>query len=430
MEKTTKRLRLEMEMVHIRDVRFGSETRVDNGILYINKQEMINDIRDPFFTSIDIEFARPGESVRIIPVKDVIEPRIKISGKGTGTSFPGFVGGHEGCGEGRVKAFKGCAVVTTGTIVGVQEGIIDMRGAGAEYCYFSGLNNIVVVGNCPEGTEPHAHETACRLLGLRAASYIARTTQEVASDETVIYELPPVETEKKLPRVGVIYMIMAQGLIHDNYIYGVNAGKTNPVFMHPNEVFDGAVVNGCCVIASDKNTTWDHQNNPLLKELYKHHNLELEFGGCILTPTHTVLHDKERNSYEASRMARNLGWDAAVIVEEGAGNPEADLMMMIRTCENNGIKTVAMLSACCGEEGVTDATPEADACINTGTDADYMPVHLEKMDKVIGDPKQIRVLSGGSVEGYNDDGSVDVNMVAIMCSMNQMGMTKMYSVVI
>ena len=91
---------------------------------------------------------------------------------------------------------------------------------------------------------------------------------------------------------------------------------------------------------------------------------------------------------------------------------------------------MGMLSACCGEEGTTDSTPEADACINTGTDADYMPVHLEKMDKVIGDAEQIRVLSGGSLEGYNADGSVDVNMVTIMCSMNQMGMTRMYSVVL
>ena len=50
---------------------------------------------------------------------------------------------------------------------------------------------------------------------------------------------------------------------------------------------------------------------------------------------------------------------------------------------------MGMLSACCGEEGTTDSTPEADACINTGTDADYMPVHLEKMDRIIGDANRL-----------------------------------------
>ena len=427
---TDKNLRLDMEIVHIKDIRFGAKTEVRSGILFINKQEMVEAIADPFFSSIDIDLARPGESVRIIPVKDVVEPRVKLDGKGAGSSFPGFAGAYEGCGEGRLKVFKGCAIVTTGTIVGVQEGVIDMKGTCADYCYYSKLNNIVVVGNCPDGTEPHAHEAACRLLGLHAANYVAEAAMDADADAYETYQLTPVDPARKLPKAGVIYMAMAQGLIHDNYIYGVNAGKTNPVYMNPNEIFDGAIVNGCCVIASDKNTTWDHQNNPLLKELYKHHGVDLEFAGCIVTPTHTVLHDKERNSHAAVRMARSLGWDVAAVVEEGAGNPDADLMMMIRSLEKAGIKTVGMLSACCGEEGTTDSTPEADACINTGTDADYMPVHLEKMDRIIGDATQIRVLSGGSLDGYNADGSVDVNMVAIMCSMNQMGMTRMYSVVL
>ena len=31
---------------------------------------------------LKIDVARPGEKVRIIPVKDVIEPRVKIEGRG------------------------------------------------------------------------------------------------------------------------------------------------------------------------------------------------------------------------------------------------------------------------------------------------------------------------------------------------------------
>ena len=154
---TDKNLRLDMEIVHIKDIRFGAKTEVRSGILFINKQEMVEAIADPFFSSIDIDLARPGESVRIIPVKDVVEPRVKLDGKGAGSSFPGFAGAYEGCGEGRLKVFKGCAIVTTGTIVGVQEGVIDMKVTCADYCYYSKLNNIVVVGNCPDGTEPHAH---------------------------------------------------------------------------------------------------------------------------------------------------------------------------------------------------------------------------------------------------------------------------------
>ena len=210
-----------MEIVHIKDIRFGAKTEVRSGILFINKQEMVEAIADPFFSSIDIDLARPGESVRIIPVKDVVEPRVKLDGKGAGSSFPGFAGAYEGCGEGRLKVFKGCAIVTTGTIVGVQEGVIDMKGTCADYCYYSKLNNIVVVGNCPDGTEPHAHEAACRLLGLHAANYVAEAAMDADADAYETYQLTPVDPARKLPKAGVIYMAMAQGLIHDNYIYGL-----------------------------------------------------------------------------------------------------------------------------------------------------------------------------------------------------------------
>ena len=37
---------------------------------------------DDRIASVEIYLAKPGEEIRIIPVKDVIEPRIKVSGKG------------------------------------------------------------------------------------------------------------------------------------------------------------------------------------------------------------------------------------------------------------------------------------------------------------------------------------------------------------
>ena len=47
---TDKNLRLDMEIVHIKDIRFGAKTEVRGGILFINKQEMVEAIRDPFFS--------------------------------------------------------------------------------------------------------------------------------------------------------------------------------------------------------------------------------------------------------------------------------------------------------------------------------------------------------------------------------------------
>ncbi len=66
------------------------------------------------------------KKIRIIPVKDVIEPRVKI--QGTGKGFPGAFSKMEQVGEGKVNILHGAAVVTIGDIVGFQEGVIDMWG--------------------------------------------------------------------------------------------------------------------------------------------------------------------------------------------------------------------------------------------------------------------------------------------------------------
>ena len=125
-------MRLEIGNVLIKDVQFGQETKVENGVLYVNKEDIINLCKeDEHIKSVDVEIARPGESVRITPVKDVVEPRVKV--EGPGGVFPGILSKVDVVGSGKTNVLKGCAVMTTGKIVGFQEGIVDMTGPGAQY---------------------------------------------------------------------------------------------------------------------------------------------------------------------------------------------------------------------------------------------------------------------------------------------------------
>ena len=75
-------------------------------------------------------------------------------------------------------------------------------------------------------------------------------------------------------------MLQTQGLLHDTYVYGVDAKKILPTFMFPTEVMDGAIVSGNCVSACDKNTTYHHLNNPVIHDLYLHHCL-LYTSRCV-----------------------------------------------------------------------------------------------------------------------------------------------------
>lgn len=415
-------MKLNLDIFEIKDLCFGEQTDIVDGTLVIEKAGLLDYLADPVFSKLDIELAKPGDSVRIIPVKDVIEPRIKEDGA---TSFPGIIGDCGECGEGTTKVLRGCAVVSTGTIVGFQEGMIDMSGPGARYTRYSQLNNIVLVTEVTEAVKPAQHEAGVREAGLKAAHYLAKTALKKTADYQEVYELEAVK--EQLPKVAIMYMIMAQGLLHDNYLYGEDAKKLHPALLHPNEVFDGALVNGCCVVAGDKYTTYDHQNHSLVKECYQRHGKEIDFRGLIAVPTYPGLADKRRCCASAVKMARLLGLDGVAIPEEGGGNPEADLMMICRQCEKNGIKTVMMLGPDGVEEPVADTAPEADAVINVGDCNEF--ILLPQMERIVGDQEQVKYLSGGAEESIQEDGSIRVSLSVIMGSVIGQGTLKMSSYV-
>ncbi|WP_321022562.1 glycine/sarcosine/betaine reductase component B subunit, partial [Enterocloster bolteae] len=218
-------MKLELGCVQINDIQFASESKVENGTIYVNAEELkALLLEDENLKSVELEIAKPGESVRIMPVKDVIEPRVKVNGGGN--LFPGVISKVETVGSGRTNVLKGSAVVTTGKIVGFQEGIIDMCGEGAKYTPFSQLNNLVVVCEPIDGLAKHAHEKAVRFAGLKAADYIGKLAKDVEPDEVKVYETCSVkegiEKYPELPRVAYVLMLQSQGLMHDTYVYGVD----------------------------------------------------------------------------------------------------------------------------------------------------------------------------------------------------------------
>lgn len=418
-----KDMSLNLEYIQIKDVIFGDQTYINKGILTINKDELISEVSTPLFKSIDLDLAKPGESVRIIPVKDVIEPRIKVE---TGRMFTGILDGFELCGEGTTKVLRGCCVTTTGTIVGFQEGIIDMTGPATDYCMYSKLINIVVIAEPIEGITPAEHEAAIRMVGLKAALYLAKAGLEIEPDETEAYHLDPVDPAKKLPKVAYAYLIMAQGLLHDNLVYGINAQQLPALHIHPNELWDGAIVSGNCVTASDKNTTYDNQNHAIVKELYDRHGVDLEFCGLFASPLSTILAEKERNAMVTVNLAQQCGADSLIISQEGGGNPEADLMLICERAEKRDIKSVIVLHDNPGPDGTSEpmanTSPMATAVVTTGND--NCIIRLPEMERNIGHREQLHLLSGSPDDCEQGDGTIKVGVLVIMGSTSNLGFGK------
>lgn len=420
-------MKLDLDIIPITDMKFADKTVVNGTCLEINKSEVEALVKeDSLVVSVELHIARPGESVRIIPVKDVLEPRCKVEGEGT--CFPGFFSGEEAAvGNGKTRVLRGAAVVTTGTVVGFQEGIIDMSGPGAEYTPFSKTVNLVVDCKVNDESNRAVKEKVLRLMGLKVARYLGEAGKNAAPASTESYETRPLLEQAaqypNLPKVGYVYMLQSQGLLHDSYYYGIDVKQILPTFMYPTEAMDGAVVSGNCVSACDKNPTYIHQNSPVIHELYKRHGKDINFLGVILTNENVTLADKERSSSLTAKLAEQFGFEAAVVSEEGFGNPDADLIMNCRKLEEKGIKTILLTDEYAGQDGASqslaDSNPLGNAVVSNGNA--NVVVTLPPMDTVIGDVKQANVIAGAWEGSLHKDGSIEAEIQVITGATNELG---------
>ena len=423
-------MKLELGHIHIQDIQLTNQSKIENGVLYVCEEAVKAIVlEDEKIKSVALEVAKPGESVRITPVKDVIEPRVKVSGEGG--IFPGVISKVDTVGTGTTYALKGMAVVTAGKIVGFQEGIIDMTGIGAEYTPFSKLNNLVLVCEPIADLKAHDYEKAVRLAGFKVANYLGELARELTPDETKVYETLPmkkgIETYPNLPRVAYVQMLQSQGLLHDTYVYGVDAKQTLSTIMNPTEVFDGAIVSGNCVSACDKNTTYHHQNNPVIEDLFEEHGKTLNFVGMLITNENVYLADKQRSSDWTAKMCEILELDGVIISQEGFGNPDTDLIMNCKKIEAKGVKTVIITDEYAGQDGKSQSLADADAAADavvTGGNANEVIV-LPKLDKVIGTLEYTTKIAGGNEKSLRPDGTIEAEIQVITGATNELGFNKM-----
>ncbi len=423
-------MRLEMGHIYIKDIQFASESKIEDGILYVSEEAVkAVTLEDEKIKSVSFDIAKPGESVRITPVKDVIEPRVKVEGRGG--VFPGVIAKVDTVGEGKTYALKGMAVVTAGKIVGFQEGIIDMTGPGADYTPFSKTLNLVMVCEPVDDIKQHDYEKAVRFAGFRVATYIAELARDLTPDETKVYETCTIkegfEKYPDLPRVAYVQMLQSQGLLHDTYVYGVDAKKIVPTILSPTEVMDGAIVSGNCVSACDKNPTYVHENNPVVHDLFEEHGKTINFVCQIITNENVYLADKQRSSDWTAKLCKMLDLDGVIVSQEGFGNPDTDLIMNCKKIEAEGVKTVIITDEYAGRDGKSQSLADADAAADavvTGGNANQVVI-LPKLDKVIGTLDYVTKIAGASEETLREDGSLEVELQVLTGATNETGFNKL-----
>jgi len=184
---------LEMAEFPVTGIQPGAKTVYEAGTLRVDRQGIVNSIlQETRIEAAWVEIVAPGEHVRITGIRDVVEPRVKVSG--AGQVFPGVLGAVEPVGEGRTHRLSGMAVFVTaeyeGTVragLGVQRhAILDMWGAGAEASRYSRLHGLVVNLRLAKGLSELQAHTIIQRAAYETAKKLAETTvgQEPVQVET------------------------------------------------------------------------------------------------------------------------------------------------------------------------------------------------------------------------------------------------------
>ena len=396
-------MRLELADYPVKEIRLGRTFRYQGGMLEVDGpalEEMI--LRDGRIAEAALAVVRPGDKVRITGIRDLVEPRVKVSGNGQ--VFPGILGPVEAVGDGRTHRLSGMTVVATaayeGTVragLGVQRSaLLDMSGAGAAASKFGALVHLVLIMKLRDGLSELDAHTAIQAAEFQVARRAAETTLGVEPSGVEVYDLRVRRPE--LPNV-----VLIQGCLTDDHhvhsgvsYYGLPIRESLSTVVHPNELLDCAMAVNATRGIGYFPITWDWQNHPLVLGLYRDHGRRLNFLGIILQRIrYETFHGKEVIAQNAAQLAGTLGAQGALVTWLGSGNAFVDVMLTVRACERRGIDTVLVTYEYGGKDGVDSPllfyVPEANAVVSTGSRDRWL--ELPEIERLVGPYERVQILS-------------------------------------
>src|SRR2546425_1617804 len=368
-------MRLEMGTCPVTDIAFGSRTRYDAGRLTVDRETVLAAVRqDPRIAKAELEIAKPGESVRIWPVRDVIEPRIKV--EGPGVCYPGICGREIATvGEGRTHRLSGMGVVEVSSVNWHDAGgdfvetYLDMSGHHGRMYPYHTLHTLCLVVEPDTSLGEESRNYAAHRAALAVSDHVAGSVHDLTPPQREVFELRAVDPA--LPKVLYIWCVHSPQAMSGSptafctATYGLTQ-LTPPWFLHPNEILDGALTGPYRTAFA---MSWTVANNPLLLDLYHRHGVDWNFLGVISLRTEwTTQHEKQLMANQTAKLAKQLGAEGALLTWDAGGNEFIEVVRTIQACEQLGIKTVFLTS----EDDATEAAPtmleplpEADAIVST-----------------------------------------------------------------
>ena len=164
-------MKLTVETIQIKDLRFGETTCLRDGVLYVSKADILAFAEEePCFDTLKIDIARPGDSTRIINVVDVVQPRCKVSGN---IDWPGVLTEeYEIAGSGLTRAVEGMGIVLcqNDTYWSRKWGSFDMSGECAAINPYAKMPELVIEPMAPENADFRDYREGVRRVEIGRAS--------------------------------------------------------------------------------------------------------------------------------------------------------------------------------------------------------------------------------------------------------------------
>jgi glycine reductase len=369
-------MRLEIGTFPVERVGFGTATRWADGTLEIAPEELeAVALEDPNISRVRIELAAPGESVRVINMRDRVEPRAKVDGPGV--VYPAVFGRSvDRVGEGRTHRLGGVAVLQCAEPSGLtaeeqtwpplrtSRAFFDMTGPGS-FVPAAGVNNICLVMETRDGVSGEDWYAALGAATLRVSDRLADITRDLDPPEIEAFDDGPAEG---LPGVVSVF-----NLASDEWFCGARSvlgtsvyGQTRlsaPWLLSATELMDGAVYEPGPELMTA---------NPVAMRMARRHGVECNYLGAIIQRTNwTTQAEKEMAAARLAHLAASLGAEGAVLTTDIRGQRFVEAILGLRACEQAGIKTVLLTPEEDDEEGTAPplliSAPEVVSVVSTGT---------------------------------------------------------------
>jgi sarcosine reductase len=400
-------VQLDLFVHPVRHLAWGPATRLEGDTLVVARAALLAEVAAGLpFAALDAALAAPGESCRLLPVFDVVEPRARVGGG----DFPGVLSPIASVGSGETHVLRGAAVVMLDPVAepSGRYGVIDMSGPAADYSPYAHTHNLALLPQFPPGLERPAQQRALRVASLRAAVHLARAALAHPPAVHERYALTPVPPE--LPRVAYVYQLHSQQ--HptqpgEPILYGDNVRHLLPTWLHPNEILDGAVLRGYRPMAME---TYGIQNHAVVRELYRRHGTELAFVGVVATVAHHTQEERERAAVLAANLVTHgLRAAGAVLSKAGGGAPHVDMAQVAHLLEQRGVRTTLLaweLSVGDAEGSALFNYPTLDAIVNYGS-AEFR-FALPPVERLLTPTPALAALAGAyQVDALNLCGAMD-----------------------